>query len=651
MVYEGQDVGRGDPVDDITLDRIVDVDAIRDLVEDFHDLTGHVMSLVDLDDRFLARVGWHDACISYHRANPESCELCRQSDVDMVGDIGRGEVRAYRCKNGLWHVFTPLVIGERRVGNIFTSQFFFDDEDVDLEWFAKRADRFGWDREAYLAAIAALPRYSHATVDALMRFYARLAEQIAMLGLTNLQLAETMAARERALEARVRSEAFLSTMFTNMPMPLAVVDEAGTIEYLNDEFTRVLGYTADDVHTIEEMHLKVHPDATYRAVASARWGESVTAALQRDGRIEPHEYQFVCKNGDTRDVVISGALVDGKRLVLINDITERKRTEEALRHSEAKFAIAYRTSPDAVNVNRLSDGMYLDINEGFTTLTGFTAEDVKGRTSAEIDIWADPADRRRLVKSLTANGLVTNLEAQFRRKDGTLTTALMSARILEMDGETCILSVTRDISLRKQAEAEVHASKAAMERMVLDVAETMGRVVEARDPYTQGHQQRVATLAKNIALRMGLPREVIDEVEMAGLLHDVGKLRIPTEILTKPGILSDIEFALVKDHPAQGCEILQAIDFPWAVADVAMQHHERMDGSGYPAGLAGDEILLAARIMAVADVVEAMASHRPYRPALGVDAAIEEIVAHPGLYDPAVVEACVSLHREGKLGL
>ena len=214
-----------------------------------------------------------------------------------------------------------------------------------------------------------------------------------------------------------------------------------------------------------------------------------------------------------------------------------------------------------------------------------------------------------------------------------------------------LFGIIQDVTERKRSEAEVEESAARLERMVYDVAETMGRIVEARDPYTQGHQQRVANLGKRIAHRMGLSQSATDEVEMAGLLHDVGKLRVPTEILTKPGHLSSIEFALVKDHPVQSHEILQAIAFPWAVADIALQHHERMDGSGYPNGLKGDEILLAARILAVADVVEAMASHRPYRPALGNAAAIEELVSHPECYDAEVVAACLALHADGDLGL
>jgi putative nucleotidyltransferase with HDIG domain len=179
----------------------------------------------------------------------------------------------------------------------------------------------------------------------------------------------------------------------------------------------------------------------------------------------------------------------------------------------------------------------------------------------------------------------------------------------------------------------------------------MGRVVELRDPYTKGHEERVAKLASAIAEEMGLPSDEKDAVEIAALVHDIGKLSVPIEILNSPGRLTDIEFEIVKAHSKAGYEILKDIEFMWPIADIVLQHHERMDGSGYPAGIAGEGILVPARILAVADVVEAMASHRPYRPAIGVEAAIEEIRANPDKFDPAASEACLRLHARGELGL
>lgn len=204
---------------------------------------------------------------------------------------------------------------------------------------------------------------------------------------------------------------------------------------------------------------------------------------------------------------------------------------------------------------------------------------------------------------------------------------------------------------RGEAEQELHESYERLERMMRDVVASMGRIVEARDPYTQGHERRVAVLAKQIAAEMGLDADAIAAVEMAALLHDIGKLCVPAEILTKPGLLSVSEFSLIKDHSRRGYEILKDISFPWPIADIVLQHHERIDGSGYPSGLHGDEILVPARILAVADVVEAMASHRPYRPCIGIEQAMSEIRERPGAYDEAVVAACERLYAQGRIAL
>jgi len=177
--------------------------------------------------------------------------------------------------------------------------------------------------------------------------------------------------------------------------------------------------------------------------------------------------------------------------------------------------------------------------------------------------------------------------------------------------------------------------------------QVISSTVEMRDPYTAGHQQRVTTLACTIATEMGLPEDRIEGLRMAGIIHDLGKIAVPAEILSKPGEITEAEFGIIKSHPQVGNDILKDIEFPWPIAQIVYQHHERMDGSGYPQGLSGEDILMEARILAVADIVEAMASHRPYRPALGIDVALEEISENKGvLYDPEVVDACLKIFRE-----
>ncbi len=209
------------------------------------------------------------------------------------------------------------------------------------------------------------------------------------------------------------------------------------------------------------------------------------------------------------------------------------------------------------------------------------------------------------------------------------------------------LVALRSDDARRYAEHQRLQLLEKLESTLENTVQAMAAALEARDPYTAGHQRRVAELAATIARDLGLPAEEVEAVRMAGILHDIGKIYVPAEILSKPGQLIPIEFELVKTHVDVSYDILKAIDFPWPVAEIVYQHHERLDGSGYPRGLKGDEILPGSRILAVADVIEAMGTHRPYRPGLSIDAALEEIAAKRGShFDAAVVDVCLKLFRE-----
>jgi HD-GYP domain-containing protein (c-di-GMP phosphodiesterase class II) len=217
----------------------------------------------------------------------------------------------------------------------------------------------------------------------------------------------------------------------------------------------------------------------------------------------------------------------------------------------------------------------------------------------------------------------------------------------------------RRIAELEASEAELKQAKEELEQTVQKLRKALGgtvrtlvTLVENRDPYMAGHHRHVSDLARAIATEMGLSTEQIEGIRMAGGIHDLGKIFVPAQILTKPGKLSEIEFDLIKYHPEVGYETSKTVDFPWRVPEIILEHHERLDGSGYPRGLSGEKMLVEARILAVADVVEAMASPRSYRPALGVDKALEEMSQNKGiLYDPAAVEACLRLFTEKEFRL
>jgi putative nucleotidyltransferase with HDIG domain len=210
-----------------------------------------------------------------------------------------------------------------------------------------------------------------------------------------------------------------------------------------------------------------------------------------------------------------------------------------------------------------------------------------------------------------------------------------------------IYAIYRNIDHRKAIEEQLQQRNIQLENSMKATVETMARIVECRDPYTSGHQKRTSVLAEAIAKEMELPEKRVEGIRIAAMIHDMGKINIPSEILTKPARLTDIEYRMIKQHPTIAFDILEDVEFPWPLANIILQHHERMDGSGYPKGLSGDEILLEARILAVADVVEAMSSHRPYRPGHGIDVTLEEIESKKGLlYDENAASACLVLFRQ-----
>jgi PAS domain S-box-containing protein/putative nucleotidyltransferase with HDIG domain len=291
------------------------------------------------------------------------------------------------------------------------------------------------------------------------------------------------------------------------------------------------------------------------------------------------------------------------------------------------------------------DFRYVRVNAKVAAIRGSAAvgENV-GHTVAEIvpALWAQLESSYRKVLETGDSVLDVPVSGETAEDPGRLHHWLESIHAVRINGETIGLGIVfDDVTERVQhMNALVALTEAAVG--------TMAAAAEARDPYSAGHQQRVAELAVAIAVDLGLNQRDVDGIRLAAKLHDIGKLAIPSQILNKPSHLRPTEFALIKEHAQAGFDIVRRIDFPWPVADVILQHHERADGSGYPAGLVGHQILLGARIIAVADVVEAMASHRPYRVSLGIIAALSEIETGRGTrYDAEVVDSCLRLFRDG----
>jgi PAS domain S-box-containing protein len=328
-------------------------------------------------------------------------------------------------------------------------------------------------------------------------------------------------------------------------------------------------------------------------------------------------------------------------VVVFDVITARKQVEEELRLKERMLDGA----SDSIFLHDI-DGNFIYLNEAAYKSRGYEKGELLGKNIFALPTPEHAATREQRLAELLENGEIIFESAHFR-KDGSIIPVEIQARIFDLDDRPLILSAARDITERKQAETQVRQGLDKLRQALQGTVVALANTVEIKDPYTAGHQRRVAQLSCAMARELGWSPDQVEGVQVLSFLHDIGKIAVPAEILNKPGKISLTEFSLIKTHPQVGYNILKDITFPWPVAQGVLQHHERLDGSGYPSGLTEGEISPEAKILAVADVVEAMASHRPYRPALGIDQALKEITDHKGkLYDPQAVEACIKMFDE-----
>jgi PAS domain S-box-containing protein len=457
--------------------------------------------------------------------------------------------------------------------------------------------------------------------------------------------------RQRAEAALQRAQQEFRLVVSNIPAVVFKGYLDGTVEFFDDRVEAMTGYPREEFDT----RRRYWTDLIFEADLGVAKGIFITAlkgsgSYVREYRIRTktgaviwlQERSCIALNPEGKVDYVSGVFFD---------ITARKREEEALRESEEKYRIVadynhdweYWVGPD---------GELIYVSPSCERITGYRAE----------EFHADP----RLMETLIHPDDRRLLAGHFQKApQETPDTGDIQGRIITKDGQERWLShycqpiyrtdgrwlgrraSNRDITRRKAAEAAVLSGLDRLKRALQGTVAALANTVETKDPFTAGHHRRVGQLAGAMARELGWPPDQVEGMEVLSCLHDLGKIAVPAEILSRPGIISPAEFNLIKVHSQVGYDILKDIKFPWPVAQAVLQHHERLDGSGYPGGLKGEEILPEARVLAVADVVEAMASHRPYRPALGIETALQEITNHKGkLYDPEVVDICVKLFTE-----
>jgi PAS domain S-box-containing protein/putative nucleotidyltransferase with HDIG domain len=426
---------------------------------------------------------------------------------------------------------------------------------------------------------------------------------------------------------------------------MALIDAGGTVIAINKATVQLAGYAEEDILGRSFDVLRMFPLQTAIDIESRFRG--TMSGLE----LPPFEAEVCASSGEQLKVEIhlspwkTANRVAGAVAVMRSTHGSRTLLTDPSSHGrDDRFRALVETTSDLIwELN--GKAVYTYISPQVYGMLGYRPEEVLGKTPFD---FVPLQEARRLTKTIMA--AISSVQS-FRivqvpnlHKNGQ-TVFLETSGVPFCDGQGRLLGyrgIHRDVTQRRAAEEQVQQTIKKLESTVESVIQAISLTVEMRDHYTAGHQKRVNQLACAIAREMHLPIESVQIIRVAGLLHDFGKMFIPTEILIKPGKLNELEFSLIRSHPQSGYHVLKSIEFPWPIADIIVQHHERMDGSGYPSHLRGEEIGTEARILAVADVVEAMTFHRAYRPALGLDTALREINKNKStLYDPKVAEACL----------
>ncbi len=425
-----------------------------------------------------------------------------------------------------------------------------------------------------------------------------------------------------------------------------VIIQDATIRLVNPGLARIIGYSEEELTSKPFLDF-IHPDDK-EMVADRHFGR-----LKGESVPNAYDFRLIDRWGNTRWAEARVLNVDWEGcpalLVFLTEVTERKRMEEALRTSEERFRSLVEITSDWV--------WEVDANAAYTynspklkLILGYDPEQLIGMTPFDLML---PNEANRLAEALIAaadlHETLALTEITCISRDNTpvhLETSVIPK--FDANGKLAgFCGIARDISERHEAKVRLQQSLSKLQRTMECTIQAISLMVETRDCFTAGHQRRVSQLASAIAREMRLPDENIEAIRIAGLLHDIGKIAVPIDILSMPRQLTELELAIVKTHCQVGHDILETVDFSWPLADIVYQHHERLDGSGYPLGLRGENIMFEAKIVAVADVVEAMTAHRPYRAAPGVEKALEEISYNCGkLYEGDAVYACLTLFRE-----
>ena len=763
---------------ELSLEQMVSPEELQRLIDDFYQLTGFHLSIVNPRGDLLAGAGWQEVCRSYHRQHPETLHNCWESDTSLAGEVPPGSYKIYQCKNHMWHVVSPINIEGSTVGNIFLSQFFYQEEPVDFQLFRRQAHRYGFDPEAYLEAVAEVPTFNREQVDRAINYFTSLAHIISRQGYQALKLSRELQTRKEVETALRESQARTLAILNTIPDLMFIFDRNGV--YL-DFHAPHQGLLADYPENF--LHRSLH-QVLPREVA-----EPVQQALQeaeKTNTTQRVQYPLETLGGEKYFEARITPMEGGKFLSIVRDITKEKGYELRLEEERDYMFRLFDTMEQHVIVNSLDyrieflnrrareafgdlvgevcyqqlgkekpcptcplprigeeygpESLQFDVEAGGRILQGTSTliKNLDGTFSA-LEVLEDVTERRlaeERVKFLSFHDRLTGLynraylEEEMRRLDtkrqlplsllmvdlnglklindtyghwmgdqflrGAAETLLEACRQEDIIGrwggdefvillpktgrgeaetlynrllegcsqvyvENLPLSVAVGLAVKespekpmsevlKEAEDEMYREKVAESRSEKSaVLSALLHTLAEKSFETEAHTRRMEKVALRIGEHIELSDSEMNRLKLLITLHDIGKINLPEEVLTKEGPLTQEEWETVKKHPETGYRIARATEKFAHVAREILHHHERWDGEGYPQGLQGEEIPLLSRITAIADAFEVMSHGRPYKKALDLEEIIQEFRRCTGTqFDPELVEVFLTLLQEEK---
>ncbi len=525
--------------------------------------------------------------------------------------------------------------------------------DPSTEPWHDKANRYG------INSSAAIPILVNGEAIASLSFYSREIDYFdieleALLEETahniSLALQSATAERERlvAEAGRHDSEERFSRIFESSPFPMEIWTLPDRkLLAMNRAHERAYGYTREEIADPSTWNTTTAPDPEYRSELLRLFDNDIERAVAGgpSAVIESPEISIHCKSGENRFVRGYMSVSGADLIIQWLDVTDIKRQQADLVEGERRFRGMIEQTLSGVYVTANECIVY--VNPQLESILGLPRTELLGATRLTLGDVAEKSDAEKIREKLHAASKDPDSTLFVSRPDGARVVINMHATSGTWDGAAAQIVMAQDITEKSRTEEKIKSYVRQLEGTMRGTLQAVANMIELRDPYTSGHERRVGIIASDIARELGWTASASDGLQLIGLVHDIGKIGIPAEILAKPTQLTALEYSMIKTHAEKGFEILKDIDFPIPIAEIILQHHERMDGSGYPRGLKGEEIRLEARIIAVADTLEAMASHRPYRASLGVSAALRELESNRGtLFDAAVVDATLRLVRE-----